>query len=130
LLMGLHGHRSGIPAKIAMLDALANAVPQYVRVLNPEQAQAATNQSTGQYLVLAFMWDTIHAGGAEVEKHHAAIVIGGKFNSVDGPAMGGGGLNMQKIDKGWVLSNARIHFTEWGKVKYYQYGYRTDRRIV
>lgn len=121
LLMSLMGARSGIPAKIKTLDMLTFAVPEKVQKLTAEQAQDAANRSTGNYLVLALMWDKLANG---LEKHHVAFVIAGKCDRVDGPAIGGGGMTPEQIKKGWVLSNGRIHFTDWQNTKYYVYGYK------
>jgi hypothetical protein len=122
LLMGLMGARSGIPVKIRTLDMLASAVPEKVQKLTAEQAQDAANRSTGNYLVLALMWDKLNNG---IEKHHVAFVIAGKYDKVDGPAIGGGGMTPEQIKKGWILSNGRIHFTDWQNAKYYTYGYKS-----
>jgi hypothetical protein len=121
LLMGLHGARSGIPQKIKTLTWLSKELPEKVQELLPEHAQDAANNSTGGYVVIVFMWDVLKS---DIEKRHAAFVIPGEFTLCDGPAIGGGGLDLENIERGWALSNGRIHFTEWQKAHYFIYGYR------
>jgi hypothetical protein len=115
------GGRSGIQEKIKALDELSTEDNFHVKKLTPEEAQELANKNIGFYIILAMMWGKLRNGS---EKHHVAIVIDGVFSEKYGPCIGGGGMTQQQIDKGWVLSTASIHFTDWDKVSYYKYGYR------
>ena len=95
---------------ISYLEALA-AGDSRVTVLNShEEAQKAANESTGDYIVLAMAtnWETKYTVKGV---HHVAIVIGGKYDPVRGPAIGGGGLSKSHIKQ--ILSDAKFHFS-WG----------------
>jgi hypothetical protein len=115
------GYRSGIKNKIKACLELSEVSKGLVIKLTPEDAQKYANDSTGEYIVLALMSDKLSSG---IEKDHVAFVIGGKFSSASGPCIGGGGMTKSMIDKGWVLSTASIHFTDWKKVNYFSYGYK------
>jgi hypothetical protein len=114
--------RSGIQQKINALTDLAKSNSFMVKELNFKDAQDVANYSKGNEIVLALMNDTITAD--RIKKSHVAFIIQGEYSDAYGAACGGGGMVQAYIDKGWVLSNARIHFTEFNKVKYFVYCYK------
>lgn len=118
--------RSGIINKIAALTELVVSAPDKVKSLSPIDAQDAANRSAGEYIVLSLMHDKLANG---VDKHHVAIVIEGTFSPLNGPCIGGGGMTALQIARGWVLSNAKVHFSEWRRVKYFSYGYKKGETI-
>jgi hypothetical protein len=120
------GHRSGIANKIKACRELMGVSKGIVFKVTPEESQKYSNQNIGNYIVLALIEATIVVNKEDIEKEHAAFVIEGDFNSITGPTIGGGGMTQSMIDKGWVLSNARIHFTDWQKVQYFVYGYKKE----
>jgi hypothetical protein len=121
------GYRSGIANKIKACRELMGVSKGIVFKVTPEESQKYSNQNVGNYIVLAMIDGTIIVGQKNVEKEHVAFVIEGDFSSVTGPKIGGGGMTQSMIDKGWVLSNASIHFTDWQKVQYFVYGYKKGK---
>jgi hypothetical protein len=111
---------SGIQKKI---NALNQDNPGYVKKVDAQEAAHLATQNGGGYIVLALI---NYEYATNKWKSHAAIVLDGEYNDIDGPKMGGGGMDQMNIDKGWILSNARIHFTYLDKVNYYFYGYKKD----
>jgi hypothetical protein len=104
-----------------------NNDPGYVKKIDPVFSAYLATQNMGGFLILALMTKEIIVNGAKVQKNHVAIVLDGDYDSVDGPKMGGGGMTQANIDKGWVLSNARIHFTNWKEASYYMYCYKKEK---
>ncbi len=118
--------KSGIQQKIRALDESSVYDPGYVMKIGPEEAARLATQNGGTYIILALLSKKIFVMGKMVQKNHVAIVIDGDFSLIDGPACGGGGMTQDNIDKEFVLSNARIHFTDWKSVNYYLYCYKKE----
>jgi len=108
--------KSNVDKTIQNLIQLSENEIRIKIIQSPDEAQELANENFGNYLIIAAVADYIevenlHKGGV----HHMAYII--RNDNYKGiPACGGGGLNQEMLEKGWDLSNARIHFN-WGLKK-------------
>jgi hypothetical protein len=112
-----NGNYAGIREKIDYLADIA-LIDKRVVAYDGDRAQEYVNTSFGEWIVLAYI--NAYLPG-KILKSHAGIVIPGIYAGQTGPAIGGGGMTQKQINKGWHLSNARIHFTALKAVKYFKY---------
>lgn len=121
--------RSGIAKHILALDEAAALDIGYCKKVEPYEAARLATQNGGTYIILAMMAHEIQTYHGPVNKQHVAFVLDGLCTEADGPKVGGGGMTVEQLDKGWALSNARIHFTNWKEASYYMYCYRLKEAV-
>jgi hypothetical protein len=124
MLKYTNGNLSGIAQKILALDEAAAIDIGYCKKVDPVEAARLATQNGGTYIILAMMDKEIQTYHGLVKKDHVAFVLDGPCTEADGPKVGGGGMTVEQLDKGWSLSTAAIHFTAWKEASYYMYCYR------